>query len=237
MMLKQEFTLKSPLRILQKATQGGLGKGNLGVFMARAGVGKTACLIHIALDSLFKHQNVVHVGIGESVDNILVWYEEILSDLFRAFDIKDPEKIRGELERSRIILSYTAEAFTVKNLTRDLGDLARDGNFAPDVLLIDGFDFENENTGWDSLAAFKHVAQERNTEIWFSARTHRESQIKNERGIPAPCHDLDDIFSVIVFLEPHGSAIHFKLLKDHENPVDQELPIRLDPQTMLLKDE
>ena len=237
MMLKQEFTLKSPLRILQKATQGGLGKGNLGVFMARAGVGKTACLIHIALDSLFKHQKVVHVGIGESVDKILVWYEEILSDLFKAFDIKDPEKIRGELEQGRIILSYSREAFTVKNLTRDLGDLARDGGFSPDVLLIDGFDFENENTGWDNLAAFKHVAQERNTEIWFSARTHRESPIMNERGIPAPCHDLDDIFSVIVFLEPHGNAIHFKLLKDHENPVNQELPIRLDPQTMLLMDE
>jgi hypothetical protein len=236
-MLKQEFTLKSPLRVLQKATHGGLGKGNLGVFMARAGVGKTACLIHIALDSLFKHQKVVHVGIGESVGNILLWYDEILSDLCKKFDIKDPEKIKGELEQNRIILSYKRNAFTVKNLTRDLGDLARDGDFVPQVLLIDGFDFENENTGWDTLAAFKHAAKDNSMETWFSARTHRESEIKNERGIPAPCHDVDDLFSVILFLEPHGNSIHFRLLKDHENPVDQELPIRLDPHTMLLVDQ
>jgi replicative DNA helicase len=140
-MLKQEFTLKSPLRILQKATRGGLGKGNLGVFMARAGVGKTACLIHVALDSLFKNQKAVHVGIGESVEEIQVWYREILSDLCTSFDIQDPKKIAEELERQRIILSYTPETFTVRKLARDLEDLSKDGGFLPEILLIDGFEF------------------------------------------------------------------------------------------------
>ena len=107
MLLKQEFTLRSPMRILQKATYGGVGKGNMGVFMARAGVGKTACLIHVALDCLLKNQKVIHVGIGESIKNIQVWYQEILTDLAKAFDIKDPEKLQEEAEQNRLILSYT----------------------------------------------------------------------------------------------------------------------------------
>jgi len=236
-MLKQEFTLKSPMRILQKATQGGLGKGNLGVFMARAGVGKTACLIHVALDSLFKNQKAVHVGIGESVEEIQVWYREILSDLCSSFNIEDPKKISEELERQRIILSYTPETFTVRKLARDLEDLSKDGGFLPEILLIDGFDFQKEDAGWDTLAAFEHFAKDLSLEIWFSARTHRESHVINERGIPAPCHEVDDLFSVIIFLEPRDDSIHLKLLKDHEHPVQQDLPIRLNPNTLLLMDE
>jgi hypothetical protein len=235
-MLKQEFILRSPMRILQKATKGGLGTGNLGVFMARAGVGKTACLIHVALDSLFKKQKVVHVGIGESVEKIQVWYDEILVDLCSDFKIDDPRKLRGEIERGRVILAYTPETFTVKKLAKDLGDLATGGGFVPQVLLIDGFDFEKEEAGWDTLAAFRHLAKEEKLEIWFSARTHRASKVRNERGIPAPCHEVDDLFSVIIFLEPRDGSIHLKLLKDHDYAVSQDLPIRLNPNTLLLMD-
>ncbi|NOY52372.1 MAG: hypothetical protein GXP58_01995 [Deltaproteobacteria bacterium] len=236
-MLKQEFTLKSPMRILQKATQGGLGKGNLGVFMARAGVGKTACLIHVALDSLFKNQKAVHVGIGESVEEIRLWYREILSDLCTGFEIQNPEKLSEELERQRIILSYTPETFTVRKLALDLEDLAKDGGFLPEILLIDGFDFEKEDSGWDTLAAFEYLAKDRSLEVWFSARTHRDSKIINERGIPAPCHEVDDLFSVIIFLEPKEAVIQLKLLKDHDHPVEEDLPLRLNPNTFLLMDE
>lgn len=235
-MLKQEFTLKSPMRILQKATRGGLGKGNLGVFMARAGVGKTACLIHVALDSLFKKQKVVHVGIGVSVQKVRVWYKEILSDLCTAYEIKDPRELREEIEQNRLILSYTPETFTVKKLFHDLRAFKDQGGVVPEVLLIDGFDFENLNSSWDTLAAFKYLAGSSHTEIWFSAQTHRESTLQNPRGIPAPCHEVDDLFSVILFLESQADAIHLKLLKDHDHPVTQDLPVRLNPNTLLLLD-
>jgi len=40
------FLKVSPLRILDKSLSKSLGRGNLGVLMARAGVGKTACHKH-----------------------------------------------------------------------------------------------------------------------------------------------------------------------------------------------
>ena len=41
-MYRKQVNEKSPLRILERSTHGGLGPGNLGVVMARAGVGKIA---------------------------------------------------------------------------------------------------------------------------------------------------------------------------------------------------
>ncbi len=45
-MVKSELINRSPLRILEKSIQGGVGKGNIGVIASRKGVGKTACLVH-----------------------------------------------------------------------------------------------------------------------------------------------------------------------------------------------
>ncbi|OIP64826.1 MAG: hypothetical protein CO150_05030 [Nitrospirae bacterium CG_4_9_14_3_um_filter_53_35] len=236
-MLKQEFILKSPIRILQKATQGGLDKGNLGVFMARPGVGKTACLVHVALDCLFKKQKVAHIGIGESVEKIQLWYSEILSDLCKTFDMKDPKKLHEEIEQNRLILSYAPAAFTVKKLAQDLKELAEQGGVAPEVLLIDGFDFRNLDSGWDTLAAFKYLAAERRMEIWFSAQTERDANMDGHGAIPAPCRDVENFFSVILFLEPTGDTIHLKLLKDHDHPINLKLPLKLNPNTLLLLDE
>ena len=48
-MYRKQVNEHSPIRILEQSIHGGLGKGNLGVVMARAGVGKTACLVHLGL--------------------------------------------------------------------------------------------------------------------------------------------------------------------------------------------
>jgi len=235
-MLRQEFVLKSPMRILQKATGGGVGTGNLGVVMARAGVGKTACLVHVALDHLFQGRRALHVGIGEGLDKTRLRYREILDDLCRAIPLEHPHARLREIEAGRTILSYTDDTFSVQRLHDDLHDLESHGGVQPHVLLVDGFDFE-AHASWDTLAAFKYLAAAHDTEIWFAARTHRHASRVNERGIPAPCHTVDDLFSVILFLEPQAGVVQLRLLKDHGRAVDQELPLRLDPTTLLLMDE
>ena len=54
-MYRKEINEQSPLRILEQSSHGGLGRGNLGVVMARAGENKTAFLVHIALDDLLRN--------------------------------------------------------------------------------------------------------------------------------------------------------------------------------------
>ena len=58
-MLKEEFIMKSPVRILEKSIEGGLGAGNIGIVASRKGVGKTAVLVQMALDKLIQDRKSV----------------------------------------------------------------------------------------------------------------------------------------------------------------------------------
>ncbi len=57
----KDFFKVSPLKILEGSAYQELGKGNLGVLMALAGLGKTSCLINIAFDKLFREEKLVHI--------------------------------------------------------------------------------------------------------------------------------------------------------------------------------
>ena len=70
-MIKAELNKRSPLRIFEKSIHGGVGKGNVGVLASRKGVGKTACLVHIATDKLFRDKHVIHVSFSSRVDHIV----------------------------------------------------------------------------------------------------------------------------------------------------------------------
>ena len=48
-----QVNANSPIRILERCCRGGLRPGELGVVMARAGVGKTAFLVQIGLCLLY----------------------------------------------------------------------------------------------------------------------------------------------------------------------------------------
>ena len=58
----KQLNALSPLRAFEDSINGGLGKGKLGVIVSKHGVGKTACLVHLATDKLFKGEHVIHVS-------------------------------------------------------------------------------------------------------------------------------------------------------------------------------
>ena len=76
-MIKHEIITRSPLRILEKSTHGGVGKGNIGVIASRRAPKKTACLVHIATDQLFQGKNLIHVSFSADTAHIVSWYEHI----------------------------------------------------------------------------------------------------------------------------------------------------------------
>ena len=53
----------SPMSTLSASIRGGLAPGQLGMVMARAGVGKSAFLVHIALGHLLRGTEVLHVSL------------------------------------------------------------------------------------------------------------------------------------------------------------------------------
>jgi len=225
------FISVSPLKILEKSSHGRLGPGNLGVLVARAGVGKTACLIHIAFDKIFRKEKLVHVSLEEGPEKVASYYNVIYSDLLKALHIVDNDEYRFLMERNRMILAYLNQSFDLVRLKASLKNLGERLDFRPDTLVIDGLDFEN--AGRAVLEGLKEAAVEFEVEVWLSALSHRHISQVNERGIPYPCHELDDLFSIIVQLQPERSGILLRLLKDHDRYEIPKNSIALDPNTFL----
>jgi hypothetical protein len=230
----KDFRSVSPLRFLEHSSRKGLGPGNLGVLIARAGVGKTACLIHIAFDKIFRGERLVHVSLNEGPEKITSYYNVIFYDLVKALDLKDEYQYRALMDRNRILLAYLNRSFQMDRLRTNLGNLRENVGFKPEAMIVDGVDFEK--TERSLFEGFKSVAVEFGIEIWFSALSHRHITEANERGIPYPVHQVDDLFSLIVQLQPTANGLFLKILKDHDNPAVPENRLRLDPNTFLALD-
>jgi hypothetical protein len=226
-----DFMTVSPLKIFEMSSHKGLGRGNLGVLMARAGVGKTACLIHLAFDKLFRKEKLVHVSLEDMPEKVTAYYSVIFSDLVKAFEMDDEYEKKMLLERNRMILAYLSQSFEIGRLRENLRNLIEHIEFTPDIIIVDGLDFVK--AGREIFEGFKEVAIEFQIEIWFSALSHRHIDDVNERGIPHPCNHLDDLFSIIIQLQSTQSGIFLNLLKDHDTRVMPNARVRLDPNTFL----
>jgi hypothetical protein len=235
-MISKELTSRSPLRILEKSTQGGVGKGNIGIFAARKGVGKTACLVHIATDQLLQEKHVIHVSFAAKTDHIVTWYEDIYREIARRNNIGNADEIHDRITRHRVIMNFKQGGTTVSKVLGSIKTMIKDGHFVADVVVVDGYDFSKSSPA--EFAEFKAFASELQISLWFSATTHRDDPSKDEKGVPLALSPYMDNTSILILMEPRDGYVHLNLLKDHDNfPSPDSLHLKLDPQTMLIAEE
>ena len=234
MVHRKDLNERSPLRVFEQSIHGGLGRGNIGVVVARHGVGKTAFLVGVALDDLMRGKNVLHVALGQALGRVREYYDEIFFDLARTSRLEDVEAVRREMEKHRHIHAYLGNTFSVPKLREEVELLREFVRFEPAAVVVDGWDFEKASVA--DLRALHALARELGAELWMSAVTHRESP-RNERGVPEPLAHLEEEVDVIVHLAHDGKNVHVTLLKDHDNPRPSDARLALDPVTMLLVQE
>jgi hypothetical protein len=233
-MLLKELTERSPMRVFENSIHGGLGAGNIGVVVARHGMGKTAFLVDIALDDLLRGRKVLHVTIGRTIEHVREYYVEIFHDLARATELEGAAEIRREIESHRHIKSYLKDTFSVEHLKTHIMMLRETMGFVPVAIVIDGYDFETATT--ESLAELRTIAELLKCEIWMAAHTHRTDP-RDEHGIPEPVAHLTSALAVIVHMAHDGTSVHLQVLKDHDNPDVSSLALVIDPTTMLLRQD
>ncbi|MBK9262853.1 MAG: AAA family ATPase [Polyangiaceae bacterium] len=239
-MYRKEVNERSPMRVFEKSIHGGLGRGGVGVVLSRAGVGKTALLVQIALDDLLRDRRVLHISTEHAVDHVRAYYDELFHDLAQYTKLAEPETVRLDVERHRLIFSLLGHMPTTEGASSSLKKLvdtvafARDvAHFAPDVIVIDGFDFAHATEAMiDTLAK---IARDHSAELWLSTTT-KASQV-TPGSAPAPIDRFFDKLGVIVYLEPERDVVRLRLLKDHENKDLAEITLRLDAHTMRIVDQ
>jgi len=230
-MYRKELNERNPLRLFEHSINGGLGPGNIGVVVARHGIGKTAFLVGIALDDAMRGRKAMHVSLDKTVDHLREFYDEIFMDLAHSAHLEDIPAERLEMERNRIIHTYAGKSFTIHKLRHSINFLREYAHFDPACLILEGFDFERATV--TDLDAFRELAREYNVEMWMSAVTHRGVP-SDEHGVPEPIAKLASSIAVIVQMTDHSDGVHVSLLKDHDNPNVAKLMLALDPETMLL---
>jgi len=243
-MYRSEINERSPMRVFERSMHGGLGRGNVGVIAARPGVGKTPMLVQIGLDDLLRERKVLHLSHDHAVDHVRAYYDEIFHDLATGKRLDDPERVRLDMERTRLIFSHLGQGKTsppslrggTTSIARILETVsfARDtAHFNPDVVIIDGFDLAG--TGMpEAFKALHKMATDLSAEVWISVTT---SEGPNGSELPPALQKVSDDIAVAVYLEAGRESVSLRLLKDHGNADLADLHLRLDPHSFQVIDE
>jgi hypothetical protein len=231
-MIKKELINRSPIRVLEDSLHGGLGKGNLGVFTARKGTGKTACLIHVATDKLLQDQGVLHISFSENPHHIQSWYKQVFEEVAAAYKLADAFDIFDEINNKRFILHFKQSDLSFDAIEENIDQLIKSLSYQPECFIIDGYLFENVTN--NDFQLWKNLAIKKNVEIWFSATLHRDNMQFDSNGIPNPVSHIAHLFAVIIMLDPYHDYIDLKLLKDHDSKDIAKLRLKLDPKTLLI---
>ncbi len=234
-MIKQELLKKSPLRKLDNSIHGGVGAGRIGIIASRRGIGKTACLVHIATDKLMAGKHVIHVSYAKNTDHIIRWYEDIFKEISAKRNLENAMMVHDEIIHNRVIMNFSQKGTVVKQVIASLTAMIVHGQMETDVVVIDGFDFTAATE--QDVIEFRNFAADRKVELWFSDDYHREDMdgaILNEKGIPMNLVPYLELIDVIITLKAEKDALHLYLVKDHDKFVGADLPLRLDPKTLLI---
>lgn len=226
----QDLISGNPLRVLGLDNKAEEGTQGLGLVMSRAGLGKTAILVQIALDAMLRGRKVLHVAIGQSIEKTRERYEDILSKMVDDLSAEDAT----ELSRQRMIMTFKEHVFSRGMLEERLKDLTEQDVFKPDCLIVDGYDFDGN--GRQHLEDLKQLMADLGISvIWFSAVSHREDSRVSPDGVPAPCHAIDDLFEVILVINPQDSVMKLDILRCAYCEVEPGTTLLLDPSTMLIQ--
>ena len=227
---KKDLIESNPLRVLGLDNKAEEGTQNLGLVMARAGLGKTAILVQIALDSMMRGNKVLHVSIGETIEKARDRYDEIFSLL--AGGTTDEELY--EVAQNRMIMTFKENVFSRGVLEERLKDLIQQDIFKPNCMIIDGYDFDGN--GRQAMEELKQLMADLGISvIWFSAVSHRNDKRVSADGVPAPCHTIDDLFEVVLLINPEDELMKLDILKCGYCEVEPGTTLLLDPSSMLIK--
>lgn len=226
-MVKQELIDRSPVRYFDKAANGGLKAGEIGVLSSKKGLGKTSVLVQIGLDMLLQDKPVVHVSFNQHSDYVITWYEDIFNEMSKKKNLADAEEVKETLMKQRVILNFSPESISATRVIATLKALA-EGGMPTACLIIDGLDLNKFSAAeYDELKAYAKAA---NMIIWFSCNTDADTAA----GILSA--DIASKIDVVLHLEQKPDTIQMKVLKATDAEV-QNLNLKLDSKTLLISEK
>jgi hypothetical protein len=231
MMLKQDLILRNPLRLLGRENEDIIKPGSFGAVLARHGVGKTALVVQIALNSLLQKKNVLHISLNEPVGKVGLWYQEVFEQLAQQYQVPQIDQLWDAIMPRRFIMTFQVEGFSMPKLEERLTDLTAQNIFNPNMVIIDGLPFGDHTR--PMLQEIKRLAGELALPVWFTVTIHRHQDPAND-GLPVQLSPVQDLFDTAIALQPQGQTIHIVAIKGGAGE-NGETVLTLDPATMMIQ--
>lgn len=230
----QELTKVSPIRVFDEAINGGLGRGNLGVLVSRHGVGKTACLVHIATDKLFRGENVIHVSFSGNVEHVINWYKEVFREISELQSLDDAAMVYNSILANRVVMNFSQDQVSIDKVLGSLKSLIQQGSFKADAILFDGYKLTLADE--EDIIKIKKFAEEMKLEVWFSVSPVRSDVKYDQYGVPDSLLKYYDLIDVLVALRYQDDIdkVIMTVVRSHHETIEKPMQVNLDPKTMLI---
>lgn len=230
----KELIEKSPIRVFEESINGGLGKGNLGIITSRHGVGKTACMVHLAIDKILQGKNVVHVSFGANVEHIMNWYKEVFKEITDFKSIDDAVEVYETLRTNRVMMNFSQENISMDKIVLSLETLINAGSFKADAVFFDGY--KDSNTSSDDIKKIKEFAGKMGLEVWMCVSPAANETKFDSCGVAEAIMPKIESADVAVGLHYNDlkSRVIMTVVRNHGKNVSHPAGTSLDPKTMLI---
>ena len=166
-------------------SQGGLGKGELGVIIAPTGVGKSSALIHIGAAALKRGKTVAHYTLELHDTDVGLRYDACLTGFPINVITQQKETVVKRLQKykdSRLIIrEYPTRGASIQTIERHM-ELLRRNKIFPDLVIVDYADllkisksdqrYKDLEENYEEL---RRVAGEWKVPLWTASQGNRES--------------------------------------------------------------
>jgi len=201
--------------------------------LARAGMGKTAFLVQMALSSMLGGEGVLHISLHEPISKVTLWYRELFEKKFTRKPPRSSRMLWEAILPHRFIMTFRVDRFSIPNLEERLNDLMVQGIFSPRILLLDRW--KTDRITRDEILELKTFAKKLNMQVWLSVHVHRPDSEKGD-FLPAFLKESEELFDVLLQMEDRGQEISIDPLKDVTGSLKSWL-MKMDPVTMLVNAE
>jgi replicative DNA helicase len=137
---EEDHKIPFPWKVFNDITEGGPGDGNLVLFFAPPGIGKTTVVCNIAAFAARKGYKVLYYSlelteryIGKKIDSILTGIDIKMLKHHRKEVAKAIEDLPGEI----LIKEYSPRKASLDTIESHLKQIEADNGFIPDIVIID----------------------------------------------------------------------------------------------------
>ena len=140
-------TVKTGWEVIDDIADGGLGAGELGVFVAPAGIGKSWGLVNVAANAVKKGKTVVHYTLELNQAYVGLRFDSVFTGIpaqnlkFHQEDVEQRvKKLKGQL----IVKYFPTKGATVNTIRAHIDKCTIQG-FKPDIVIVDYADLLKGN--------------------------------------------------------------------------------------------